>query len=149
MYIYSNHNLNKIYYSGSSYVVWTLANIAWWQNLDIYAWIYVFLFKLRVVGGPLLWEALGHGLLGLGLKRALPLALLIVNSTDKKCKWHLLSVLSELTIIVNQWQEMSYDKNCQYLSIIEKHWQLLSKITIIGIFLCDKKCHFLYIIWQF
>ena len=29
------------------------------------------LFKLRVVGGPLLWEALGHGLLGLGLKRAL------------------------------------------------------------------------------
>ena len=37
----------------------------------IYSWIYVFLFKLRVVGGPLLWEALGHGLLGLGLKRAL------------------------------------------------------------------------------
>ena len=33
----------------------------------------MFLFKLRVVGGPLLWEALGHGLLGLGLKRALPL----------------------------------------------------------------------------
>ena len=31
----------------------------------------MFIFKLRVVGGPLLWEALGHGLLGLGLKRAL------------------------------------------------------------------------------
>ena len=31
----------------------------------------MFLFKLRVVGGPLLWEALGHGLLGLGLKRAM------------------------------------------------------------------------------
>ena len=30
-----------------------------------------FMCKLRVVGGPLLWEALGHGLLGLGLKRAL------------------------------------------------------------------------------
>ena len=45
--------------------------LGWWQNLDIYAWISVFLFKLRVVGGPLLWEALGHGLLGLGLKRAL------------------------------------------------------------------------------
>ena len=29
------------------------------------------LFKFRAVGGPLLWEALGHGLLGLGLKRAL------------------------------------------------------------------------------
>ena len=37
----------------------------------IYTWIYVILFKFRVVGGPLLWEALGHGLLGLGLKRAL------------------------------------------------------------------------------
>ena len=31
----------------------------------------MFIFKLRVVGGPLWWEALGHGLLGLGLKRAL------------------------------------------------------------------------------
>ena len=31
----------------------------------------MFIFKLRVVGGPLLWEALGHGLLGLGLKGAL------------------------------------------------------------------------------
>ena len=27
--------------------------------------------NLRNVGGPLLWEALGHGLLGLGLKRVL------------------------------------------------------------------------------
>ena len=67
---------------------------------------------------------------------------IIVNSTDKKCKWHLLSVLSELTIMVNQWQEMSYDKNCQYLSIIEKHWQLLSKITIIGIFCATKNVIF-------
>ena len=39
----------------------------------------MFLFKLRNVGGPLLWEALGHGLLGLGLKRALVTALAFFN----------------------------------------------------------------------
>ena len=35
--------------------------------------------NLKNVGGPLLWEALGHGLLGLGLKRALPTLYVTIN----------------------------------------------------------------------
>ena len=45
----------------------------------------MFLFKLRIVGGPFLWEALGHGLLGLGLKRALV-------SLQSPLPWELLMV---------------------------------------------------------
>jgi len=40
-------------------------------KLDILTMTFLITHKLRNVGGPLLWEALGRGLLGLCLKMAL------------------------------------------------------------------------------
>ena len=61
---------------------------------------------------------------------------IIVNSTDKKCKLHLLSVLSELTIFVNQWQEMSNDKNNDGQS----HWQEMYVTFIVSIVRVHNNC---------
>ena len=41
------------------------------KRIDILTMTFIFIQKLRTVGGPLLWEALGRGLLGLCLKMAL------------------------------------------------------------------------------
>ena len=41
------------------------------KRIDILTMTFIFIQKLRTVGGPFLWEALGHGLLGLCLKMAL------------------------------------------------------------------------------
>ena len=41
------------------------------KRIDILTMTFIFTQKLRTVGGPFLWEALGRGLLGLCLKMAL------------------------------------------------------------------------------
>ena len=41
------------------------------KRVDILTMTFIFIQKLRTVGGPLLWEDLGRGLLGLCLKMAL------------------------------------------------------------------------------
>ena len=47
------------------------------KKTDILTMTFLFTHKLKNVGGPLLWEALGHGLLGLCLKIALVAKLLM------------------------------------------------------------------------
>ena len=58
----------------SEFDAWTLPNIALGQKIDILTITFLFIYKVRNVGGPLLWEALGRGLLGLCLKMALQLS---------------------------------------------------------------------------
>ena len=41
------------------------------KRIDILTMTFIFIQKIRTVGGPLLWEALGRGLLGLCQKMAL------------------------------------------------------------------------------
>ena len=52
------------------------------KRIDILTTTFIFIQKLRAVGGPLLWEALGRGLLGLCLKMALALSSMVGVQSD-------------------------------------------------------------------
>ena len=72
-------------------------------KLDILTMTFLITHKLRNVGGPLLWEALGRGLLGLCLKMALlPLFHFFINSIKvvKMDKFAILSLIFWKTMYV-------------------------------------------------